>query len=481
MKRLHPRPEARTRSKLCALGCIACVSLALMASGRSAPRQAGGCPDPPPVTLSPTPPTDVCIPSGSGGIPFRFFDDFSWRAFVAMVWPAQAGQRGVPDANQPVGTVGVPLVFETLKADWEVFQPGGATPSDWDYFTGQNPCGLASVGFNDLLLADFSKFGNLGLAGFGNLVGALGAQNGTYVRYQTGFNQTEYTQILGQRLYLQANLKNVTFQDGSVDVKAAWLVMDGIAHPERYYTRTAWVFDLSSGKCSPQTVGLVGLHIVSKTPSRPQWIWSSFEQIDNIPQAGAQAPYAFNDGTATPMPTPPDPIGFPPPTPTPTPVFNVTRLKPISTSTQGTNTKYQQALAGQGTGVWQFYQLVMTQWPIAPDQPANPGSPNFTFPGTAGATTAFSNVVMETFDQASIGTGCMACHNVTKGASDFLWALKVNAFKPQPDVIPPSFGITAAAKAAPKAARLSPELQRLKALLQSTVPKKPARRSRGRR
>jgi hypothetical protein len=471
--------------KLCALGCVAVALFALMTSGRTAPRPAG-CPNPPPVTISSTPPTDVCIPSPPPpGVPFQFFDDFSWRSFVAMVWPAQTGQRGVPDTTKPVGTTGVPLVFETLKADWEVFQPNGAAPSAWNDFTGQNPCGLSSVGFNDLILADFSKFGNLGLAGFGNLVGALGAQNGTYVRYQTGFNQTEYTQILSQQLYLQANLHNVTFQNGSVDVKAAWIEMTGISHPERYYTRTAWVLDPGTGKCSQETVGLVGLHIVSKTPTRPQWIWATFEQIDNIPQAGAQSPFAFNDGTATPMPTPPDPIGFPPPTPTPTPIFNVTRLKPISTSTQSTNSNYQHALASQGTGVWQFYQLSMTQWPITPSQPSNPGTPNFTFPGT-GATTAFSNVVMETFDQASIVTGCMNCHTVTKGASDFLWALKVNAFKPQPVVPPPSFAVMAAAKAAPKTARLSPELQQLKALLQGTVPKpakpkRPARRGRRRR
>jgi hypothetical protein len=484
MKTLPPTPKARTRAKLCALGCAAVALCVFMLPGRTAPKppptpqdpQQQPCVLPPPVNVSPTPYSDVCGPSfpAGTGIPFQFFDDFSWRSFIAMVWPAKAGQRGVPDPDRPVGTVGTPLVFETLKADWEVFQPGGAAPSAWNEFTGQNPCGLASVGFNDLILASFSKFGNLGLAGFGNLVGALGAQNGTYVRYQTGFNQTEYTQILSQRLYLQENLRNVTFENGAVDVKAAWMLMKGVGHPERYYTRTAWVLDPGTGVCSQETVGLVGLHIVTKTPSRPQWIWSSFEQIDNIPQQGAQAPYALNDGTARPMPTPPNPIGFPPPTPTPTPIYNVTRLKPIPGPTMNTNAAYQSALANQGTGVWQYYQLVMTQWPTVANSPGTSGSPSFTFPGT-GATTNFANVTMETFDQASIGTGCMACHNVTKRASDFLWSLKVNAFKPQADVTPPSFGIMAAARPAPRAAALSPELKQLKALLQGTVPKKPAR------
>jgi hypothetical protein len=480
MKTIRPRPKTRMRVKLCALGCIAVALSVLMISGRTAPKQAG-CPNLPSVTLSSTPPTDVCIPSGFGGNPIQFFDDFSWRSFVALVWPAQAGQRGIPNTGQPVGTVTGPLVYETLKADWEVFQPGGAAPSAWNSFTGQNPCGLSSIGFNDLVLASFSKFGNLGQAGFGNLVGPLVAQNTTYARYLTAFNQTEYTQILGQQLYLQANLTNVTLQNGSVDVKSSWIEMTGIAHPERYYTRTAWVLDPASGNCSQTTVGLVGLHIVSKTPSRPQWIWSTFEQVDNIPQTGAQSPFAFNDGSGAPMPAT-NLISFPPP-PTPPTKFNVTRVKPISTSTQSTNTVYQQALAGQGTGVWQFYQLVMTQWPVPGDAPSNPGTPNFSFPGN-GATTAFSNVTMETFDQNNIRTGCMNCHNLTKTASDFLWALKVNAFPST--VVQPSFAITSAMKP-PPSVRLSPELRQLKALLQSTAPKptakpkKAAGRKKGRR
>ncbi|HEV3073958.1 MAG TPA: hypothetical protein VHB47_06015, partial [Thermoanaerobaculia bacterium] len=61
------------------------------------------CPNPPPVTLSPTIPTEVCIPTGFPGNPIAFFDDFSWRSFVAVVWPALNGQRGVPDPAQGVG------------------------------------------------------------------------------------------------------------------------------------------------------------------------------------------------------------------------------------------------------------------------------------------------------------------------------------------------------------------------------------------
>jgi len=49
------------------------------------------CPNPPPVVISdPQPPTDVCLPLNVSGVPFQFFDDFSWRSFVALVCAAQS-------------------------------------------------------------------------------------------------------------------------------------------------------------------------------------------------------------------------------------------------------------------------------------------------------------------------------------------------------------------------------------------------------
>lgn len=423
------------RPSLSALAMVAAA--AGVAWSRSAPPDrtqsavAQDCPSSPPVTLSATVPADVCIPSGFSGNPIQFFDDFSWRSFVALVWPAMQGQRGVPNPALSVGTSGQPLVFETYKMDWEVFQPGGAAPSAFSSYAGQNPCGTGvSPQFGDLVLASFSKYDDLGQAGFGNLVGPLVAQNGTYVRYLTAFNATEFAPILNRRLYLRANLgtaaQPLTLPDGSIDVKSAWMLMTGVAHPERYYTRQAYVMDLPSGTCSLQTVGLVGLHIVQKTPSRPQWIWSTFEQVDNIPQDHAQAPFGFNDGGGTVMP-PSNPISFPPPN-VPPDTFNVERIKPIASSTQQTTAAYQQALASQGTGVWQFYQLTMTQWPLQANQPNLPGTPGNTFPGSIDASTAFSNVVLETFDQSNVRTGCMNCHTQSKAASDFLWSLSVNAF-----------------------------------------------------
>ena len=85
----------------------------------------------------------------------------------------------------------------------------------------------------------------------------------------------------------------------------------------------------------------------------------------------------------------------------------------------------------------------MTQWPVPPNTPTNPGTPAFTTPAQGGITSAFANTALETWDQDSIRRGCMACHTSAQN-NDFLWSLSMNAFatpehslvpKPQPQAI----------------------------------------------
>ena len=392
-------------------------------------------PNPPVTTIAPQVPEDVCIPADSQIDFFEidFFDDYSWRAFLALVWPAKEGQRGQPDVQVKLGAPGRRLVFETYKAGWEVFQPGGITPAAWNEYqrkesfaerATKNPCNLSDIKFGDLVLAAFSKFDNLAQAGFGELVGPLVAQNRTYARYLTGFNEVGFAQIALEKLYLFNNVKSKVFASGVITTKAAWIDMAGIEKPERYYTREAYLLDPESNTCTKKLVGLVGLHIVQKTPSRPQWIWSTFEHIDNVPPGEGSNKLAFNAGDEKPMPDENE-INYPPPPQPPNP-FNVIRKKPIHSRTQETNARYRQALQDAGAP-WQFYQLVMTQWPRHPNDPSKDGKPNNTVPGT-GADTSFANTTLETFDQTSINTGCMNCHNQARKDADFIYSLLTRAW-----------------------------------------------------
>jgi hypothetical protein len=417
-----------------AQGWIDCPASATMPQGGPQP------------TVSYRMPGDVCFveqfPPSS--LPILLYDDFSWRSFIALVWPAKDGQRGVPDNGLTLGSAaGRPTVFETFKSEWELFQKDGRDPKDWNEYGGLIPCDVAALAFGDIVLARSLKFDNIVQSGgFGPLL----TQNRTFVRYTSAFNEALFRHIADGRFFLRANLVKFTPPPaGTIRVKSAWIDMQDVERPERFHTRDAWLFNLATGQCEKKTVGLVGLHIVTKTPTHPQGIWSTFEHIDNVPGPQASRPYTFNKSDGAPMPTS-NPIAcFDPATcPVPEP-FNVERITKIhdigNFSTARTNDRYRAMLAQQyPNSPWQNYQLVMTQWPLKRNRPDLDGSPGNTFPGTGNSpipgvpndATAFANTTMETFRQQHVdGNGCMACHNAAK-SRDFVFSLSVRAF-PRPE------------------------------------------------
>ena len=48
-------------------------------------------------------------------------------------------------------------------------------------------------------------------------------------------------------------------------------------------------------------MGLVGLHIIIRTNSAPQWVWSTFEHVANAPDAPAPPPPFAKDATVEPL------------------------------------------------------------------------------------------------------------------------------------------------------------------------------------
>ena len=105
--------------------------------------------------------------------PFPAFDNFAWRAFVALNWPAlsDARRRGEPDRAKTVGDPG-PRVWETFKSRYELFPAGGdgrpIAPSPWASYDGLNPCGAraTALGNRDKTLASFVPFADFNEASF---------------------------------------------------------------------------------------------------------------------------------------------------------------------------------------------------------------------------------------------------------------------------------------------------------------------------
>lgn len=402
---------------------------------------------PTPVLVEPSAkiPLEVDIPGGFGGNPIDFFDDYSWRIFLALNWPAVPGSRGKPDMAKNLSDVGAPRVWETWKADYEIFQPGGMVPTKWSSLDAVTPCPEvpATGSGNERILGSFSQFGDLNQAAFGEAGNPLVAQNRTYARYEIRVNEAEYDFIVSRKYYLAESLPKPDpaqpaepFTNGSIELKAAWKELktpeEIAAAAGKYYTVVSKVMGPKAGKpCESATLALVGFHIVQKTPKRPQWVWSSFEHVDNIPEGAPPAgkKFSFNDGTKpqkldpefAPLPLSADNPQQDDPTP-----MQVVRGLPTHPQTTATNAKYQAKLAGT---VWANYQLVMTQWPTEVNPPDGPGAP---FPGDDD-TTCTANSVMETYFQDSTTSSCMACHDKARSAKlDFVWFVKLRAFSKDP-------------------------------------------------
>jgi hypothetical protein len=395
-------------------------------------------------------PADVCIPNNFTDVATDYFDDYSWRAFIALVWPAAGPHRGLPDESAKLTAPGT-RVFETWKSLWEVFHPDGSAPTAafdaWDQ-PANNAC-AATAGFGDVVIASNTGLDELAQFGPGDLQPPLVAQNGRYVRTQTLYNQTAYDFIVQSKFYLRSKLPQVPtprpaepvmrFPDRSVVLKAAWLDLDGFtpAQKSRYYARKVILKDAGTGKCSTVTMGLVGLHIVQKTASRPQWIWSTFEHVDNVPPARPGAPglFAFHNGGPDAPPTE-NPLPLNPLQKEPVKPYNVTRAaeSPIHPKTAYTNLIYERMLRGT---IWENYQLVMTQWPRVEGEQSRPlpeslsGDASHTFPGLGSASgSAFANITMETFGQVRPQVSCMNCHNQARMNADFMWSILDHAYPP---------------------------------------------------
>ena len=197
------------------------------------------------------------------------FHQLAWQDFLYLM--------------TPTSTPGV-LNYDTWQPYYEVLRL--ATPAD---------CGDAKLSLGLIAKTDtiHSGTGDIQQAGSDDpLIG----QNGNYVHYDMRVNLTEEVFIelcdlwAEQCFALASNLdlpsgSTTSNEVGAIEIKAAWKIFNDGEDTSRYYTTTAAVQPVSpsDSSCAVKTVGLVGLHIVHKTPSHPEFIWATFEQVDNAP------------------------------------------------------------------------------------------------------------------------------------------------------------------------------------------------------
>jgi hypothetical protein len=437
-------------------GALAGLMICGMATGGMAARAQG---------LSPDMPFDVAhLPTPD----LKDWNDFAWESFVAANWPVAPGHRGEPDKASKIGAKlpdgsPVPVLWMTSKGVPDVFLPFGAEPSsDWPSQAPTKAC-EAVPGYDaktSYVLGMTSKT-NAGATtainqaefpGSGQVVGPVIDQNAQYLRYDIRMSESEFQYLLNERYYnagvqiAAVQAVPTTFVDppkgtekyvqalpeyaryGTVEYKASWRLLDPKSDiVSRYFTAKAFVVEPDGDCHGPHLMGLTGLHIIRLTPTTgATWVWSTFEQVDNLTKPpvpprpdGRPVAATLSNGTTNPAGynyTPPPVVPgqkLPPGKP-----VDVSRVTPIQDASKPVTSEYQKALAGT---VWANYELVGVQAPVNPRIDGktvtdNKGKGGCFVAGTdhdAGAAYQLTdcylaNVSMETYVQS---TSCATCHS----------------------------------------------------------------------
>jgi hypothetical protein len=339
-------------------------------------------------------------------------DVFSWNEFIAFNWPATSActadtKRSILSIKN--GNQG-PVVWQTMMSSDDVFVAPAQTPAAWceggskTALFAKKPLELSHPAKAavpeatlDAVAATVSSPDGVKAVG-----GVVTDQQGRWLRYERLMNQPEYSAITSNdwyRLSTLNSIKSLTLPTGSVEFKSSWKILTAAEiKAGRYYTTMAIVYNTpdkapSPGR-NPVTLGLVGLHIIQKTPQQQGFFWSTFEQVDNDTVFyNPHGSTTVNTQTAKKPFTELNPNG----TPTNAPV-QIKRVNPIPADPQ-LNAYYRKLLAGS---VFANYRLVSTQWQTG-------GAPQGTPPNVG-------NIVIETYVQTvssgggNPSTGCLGCH-----------------------------------------------------------------------
>ena len=464
----RPAPSRRRVLALSAAAALAAVALfASLAADKAPPPAAAtattswnGVP-----TVQPILPSDVKVPVSQFN-----FNNLAWQQFITLNWAADPALPGQPDPSVSPSAFGAPgdttpVVWETYKESSEVFLPGGAAPAPWNAARSL-PAAFARIeGFAGLratlrpgvkgLIArskfdggptvDLTDLGDVVEAGTGGAwLTAQPKMNNYLTLFEKRLNQDEFNYIVQNQLYNATNqtpfaqTQGLNLPDGSkafatygtagaIEIKAAWIQLDDPTVWPLFKTSRAYVsYPTAGGGQTPPalvTVGLVGLHIIRKTPNAQQFVWSTFEHVNNDPSTTdlqnqtLKAWYTYynlncNKETdyygCTPnrRPVPgTDPYNAP---------VQVVRTTPLSTSTVNNIVALNQSVwatiaAANPNSVFLNYQLVNTLWPNA-NTSIPPGA---TTPLTKGNSQPpetqqpVASTILETYHQ---NIDCLTCH-----------------------------------------------------------------------
>jgi hypothetical protein len=358
----------------------------------------------------------------------RLFDVFAWQVFVALNWPAR--QDGQPDTTQTLADRTTWKIWEYWKQTSEVFLPNGAAPAPWGQ--GKRPDDNTLTHWKAAWRQTAVPVLDQSLQAFS---GPLVDQNGHWVHYQAFMNKRMFDYVVANKLYnlegqeefTSHNIVDFPMNDaqghGVIELKLAWKVLTPADDESRYVVRSMPIKryvpqgpsvvttnpnedpkgkgggpseQQRTGKAAGDTqetrVGLIGMHIAMRTHSSPQWIWATFEHIDNTRIDESTVPA----GHPPIKPSLSDPDNserlvfanmLPPRNASPDPhtgalrdwdesmpmdPVEVVRVLAPQPATARVNREAQELLQ-QNNSVLRYYELIGTQWPRDPNLPAMTG------------------------------------------------------------------------------------------------------------
>ncbi len=201
-------------------------------------------------------------------------DEYAWRLFVALNWPADSGAR----AASPAAAFGTdaPVVWETWQNAADIYLTDGRDPGPW--VTGRAlPAVADERRFDTFSLKDLANVRHI--VG-GRMVPLIDAVSSAKRLTEIRMNRAAFDYLRARELYnLEGQLRAVAdgpcvhFPAGSTEIKAKWRPIRA-DEGTRYHTVKVRLADGTT-----RLYGLTALHIVSK--DLPQWFWATFEHVDN--------------------------------------------------------------------------------------------------------------------------------------------------------------------------------------------------------
>ncbi|PHS04836.1 MAG: hypothetical protein COA88_13130 [Kordia sp.] len=228
------------------------------------------------------------------------FNEYSWQALVAINWPRNQQGNALPKFTDKGEAT-----WLGWKEAFQVYRKDGLAPTVWGSTRKASGLGIEYSILNEtdsriLLLSTTptsKRSQNVADEVDQAFAGKLFDQNGNVVVYEALMNKEEFDYIVDKQLYNingqltyskkypEADFPAGNYENnelGAIEIKFAWKILEETDHKDRYFRDEGYIIDEETNELVKKDLGMIGFHISQKTPTGKQWVWSTFEHVDNL-------------------------------------------------------------------------------------------------------------------------------------------------------------------------------------------------------